>query len=496
MKIFLVRHAKAMKRSRWTSPDAERPLTQVGVGQAHALADRLASEGIRRVISSPYARCRATVAPLAATLGIALETNERLAEGEDAAKALDLLRSIGDEPVALCSHGDVIPELLCELEERGLHLRDELRCEKGSIWLIEGKRWPKASARYLASPARGRAARRRAELAAEEDEEESDADETRLAVLDLGSTSFNLLVVEATRRGRLLRVLRERTMLRLGAAIAQDGRVPEDIAARAAQTARELRKVAVHARAERLLPVATAALRDAHNGPALAAAIGRAIDVPVRILSGAEEARLMFHAFARRVGMAPGLSLGIDLGGGSLELAVGDREGVRWETTLPLGVARLTGELATSDPLTPEAVRAVRERVGSVLTPQRKTLAAFGTNACIATGGTANALARLVTARRGLRPTLSVNELFLPASDLAKIERSLRSSTIAERLEMPGVRRRRADLLPTGALVLTTLCDVLGLDGFTVSDWGLREGVILEHLGLIPQTVAREEPDA
>jgi exopolyphosphatase / guanosine-5'-triphosphate,3'-diphosphate pyrophosphatase len=158
---------------------------------------------------------------------------------------------------------------------------------------------------------------------------QSDA-KLRVAVLDLGSTSFHLLVADASPTGRIERVVRQRVMLRLGATIAAEGEIPKAIAARAVESARALQDLAEEHDADRLIPVATAALRDARNGAAVAGAIARELGTKVRVLSGLEEARLIFGAFRRRVPLGNASALGMDLGGGSLELAIGDDTEVQW----------------------------------------------------------------------------------------------------------------------------------------------------------------------
>jgi exopolyphosphatase/guanosine-5'-triphosphate,3'-diphosphate pyrophosphatase len=219
------------------------------------------------------------------------------------------------------------------------------------------------------------------------------------------------------------------------------------------------------------------------NGGALTRAIGRALGTRVRMLSGEEEARLIFAAFRRRVWMPRGRILAADLGGGSLELAVGDDHDVLYETTLALGVARLHSQLVRSDPMAPGEATAVRERVARLLAPKLRPIAARAPVACVVAGGTARALGWLVTGLRGLRPARSVNHLEIPLEELRAVTDRLLRSSHAERLRMPGMRRRRADLLPTGALVLSAAAELLDLDGYTITDWGLREGVMLEALG-------------
>jgi phosphohistidine phosphatase SixA len=443
VKVFLVRHAKAEKRSEWDGPDPLRPLTSRGLRQAREVSRRLAAEPIERILTSPYLRCRQTVEPLGAALGLPVEVHERLAEGESPAKALDLLRGLKARAVVCCTHTDLIRELSAELEENGVEI---------------GRPTVDPDARAF-------------------------PDSERLGVLDLGSTSFHLLVADVTRAGRLTEVASQSEMLRLGAVIASSAHIPDDVSRRAVEAARALRRFATRSGAERLLPVATAALRDADNGAELAGRIADACGAKVRLLSGEEEARLMFAAFRRRVPMPSGWTLGADLGGGSLELAIGDPHEIAWEATLRLGVARLHGELVATDPMRTREARAVYERVRDEIAPHLPGVRSRRPRLFVVAGGSARALGHLVVALRGLRPARSVNQLAIPLDELRQTTDLLVRSSHDERLRLPGIRKRRADLLPTAALVLTALAEALGVDPWTVSDWGLREGVLLDAAG-------------
>jgi exopolyphosphatase/guanosine-5'-triphosphate,3'-diphosphate pyrophosphatase len=225
--------------------------------------------------------------------------------------------------------------------------------------------------------------------------------------------------------------------------------------------------------------VATAALRDAANGAKLATRISREIGTPVRLLSGEEEARLIFKAFQRRLALGSEPVLGLDLGGGSLEMALGDAREIEWESTLPLGAVRLRSAFVRNDPMRKSELRALRQKVRVSLKPARDALSGARLTKAIAAGGTVRALARLVVGATAseIEPPLEIS-----ADELEALCEKLVLSNHHERLRTPGVRRRRADLLPTAAVILTTVADVLGLEGFTISDWGLREGVLLSEL--------------
>jgi exopolyphosphatase/guanosine-5'-triphosphate,3'-diphosphate pyrophosphatase len=462
MKLFLVRHGRAAKRSEWSGKNEERPLTDDGRRQALGLVDLVEGQRIDRILTSPHRRCRQTVEPLALTRGLRLESDRRLAEGARPDKALELLDSLDSGRSLVCGHGDLLPGLLAELEGRGARLEGRPRFEKGSLWIVEGRRLETSQASYR-PPCETPAHR-------------------RVAVLDLGSTSFHLLVADTTPEGDIERVVRQRKPLHLGAVIADGPRLPEEASARAVEAARRLREVAEEAGAEFLLPVATAAMREAENGVDLARILSDELGASVRILTGEEEARIIFAAFRARGLLAPGPNLGMDLGGGSLELAVGDVRGISWEITLRLGIARLFRELVTSDPMTPAEANAVRVRVRELLAPHRNSIQAR-TPACVATGGTVRALARLLAAR-GTHQPAALTGFVVRTGQIQKLAHELVGSTYEERRHTPGMRRDRAELLPTGALVLATALEELGLRGLRVCDWGLREGVLLEALGL------------
>ncbi len=440
MRVHLVRHAKAEKRVLWDGPDELRPLTALGLRQADGLAARLQATGIDRIVSSPHLRCQQSVEPLSRATGLPIELQACLAKGEQPSKAAEMIRGLGAATVVCCTHAEGIPDLAADLEEGGAEVLREAR---------------------VAAEAGG--------------------ETRRLAVLDMGSTSFHLLVADVARSGHLRTIDRERRMLRLGAEVASHGHIPDDVCVRAVSTAKALRRTAELLGAEEILPVATAALRDADNGEALARRLGKALGSPIRMLSGEEEARVIFQAFRRRVSLpADASTLGIDLGGGSLEFALGDRVDVDWERTLPLGVARLHRALVRQDPMRRKDARRVCEHVRESLLPLEPIVRKAAPRRVVLAGGTARALGDLARGFRGLRPVRSVNELELPLDELRGLAEVLVVSSHEERVRMPGIRRRRADLLPTGALILVTLAETFGVDGYTLTDWGLREGILLD----------------
>ncbi|MDQ3468271.1 MAG: histidine phosphatase family protein [Actinomycetota bacterium] len=136
MSLFVVRHAKAGQRSGWDGDDLLRPLSASGRKQADALAERLAPERPSALYASPYVRCVQTLEPLGSLLGIDIMPDERLTEGASLEGALELLGEVADRAV-LCSHGDVIPELLGALARRGMRVTGPPDWRKATVWVLD-----------------------------------------------------------------------------------------------------------------------------------------------------------------------------------------------------------------------------------------------------------------------------------------------------------------------------------------------------------------------
>ena len=137
MRLYLVRHVKAGDRSRWVGRDDERPISKSGRRQAEALAQRLAGENVSALIASPSLRCVQSLEPLGELAGLKVEEDDRLAEGSSIEESMAVARDAPDRAV-LCSHGDVIPDLIAALVRRGMELTNEPDWRKATLWTLEG----------------------------------------------------------------------------------------------------------------------------------------------------------------------------------------------------------------------------------------------------------------------------------------------------------------------------------------------------------------------
>jgi exopolyphosphatase / guanosine-5'-triphosphate,3'-diphosphate pyrophosphatase len=286
-----------------------------------------------------------------------------------------------------------------------------------------------------------------------------------LACIDIGTNTTRLLVADAS-DGRLRELVTQRAFTRIGKSVVEGGAIPaEKIAETASVVARQAR-TAREVGAELVVAVATAAIRDAPNADELAAAVERGGGMPLKVLSGEEEARLCFLGATRTlVAPAEDTIAVIDVGGGSTELAIGEPDGtVAWSESFRIGSGFLADSYLRSDPPSVVELEAVRRHVAGVF----EGLEPPPARGAGAVGGTATSLRRLLgaelsheTLERGIR-VLSVTPV----------------GEVADRFELDPQRVR---LLPAGILVLEALSDRLGLP-LRIARGGLREGVILELL--------------
>ena len=229
--------------------------------------------------------------------------------------------------------------------------------------------------------------------------------------MDLGTNSFHLLIADAQPDGHIDPIVQEKEMLRLGDVVSAYGSIPPTAADQAVATVRRFRLLADAAGADEIHARATSAIRRAENGGELVDRIEDETGVVVDVISGLEEARLIFGAVRAAVVLDPAPAVCFDLGGGSLEVMVGDSSGLMWATSVPLGVARLSNELVHSDPISKADRRALRARITDVLAPVARHAEQFEPKLAVGSSGTLENLAAMVAARRDEDAPASLNQL-------------------------------------------------------------------------------------
>ncbi|XRQ14056.1 Ppx/GppA family phosphatase [Actinomadura welshii] len=306
----------------------------------------------------------------------------------------------------------------------------------------------------------------------------------RLGVLDVGSNTVHLLVVDAHEGARPLPAYSHKADLQLAGHLDAEDRLTEEGESLLCDFVDEALRVAEDKGVEDLVAFATSAVRDAANGEAVLDRIRAAKKIDIRALPGEEEARLTFLAVRRWFGWSSGRLLVVDIGGGSLEIASGIDEEPDVAFSLPLGAGRLTRERFTADPPPPDEVRDLRRHVRAGIARRVGDVARYGpADHAVATSKTFKQLARI----GGAAPTADgpYQRRVLARADLTEWAEKLAPMPSAERAALPGVSERRAPQLLAGAIVADAAMDLFELTELEVCPWALREGVILRRLDMI-----------
>jgi exopolyphosphatase / guanosine-5'-triphosphate,3'-diphosphate pyrophosphatase len=304
----------------------------------------------------------------------------------------------------------------------------------------------------------------------------------RIAAIDVGSNSVRLLVAEYDPASGLTIIDELKDQPRLARGLAATGCLDEDAMARALETLRRMRDVCQRRGVRRIAAVATAAVREAENGPWFVRRVRQDLDIPLRIIDAETEAALSYRSVAHHFALAGERALVADIGGGSLEL-IGAVDGlVELTLSLPLGAVRLTELYLPGTRPAYKEVAALRPLVRRQLKrelPWREWAGAT----VIGSGGTFTTLGRVVQARRGLSPADPVHGVEVTAAEVEQLIDWLASRSTEQRRQVPGLNPSRADIILAGLAVTAELLDWIRGRSLTVSAFGLREGLLLEMAG-------------
>jgi exopolyphosphatase/guanosine-5'-triphosphate,3'-diphosphate pyrophosphatase len=303
----------------------------------------------------------------------------------------------------------------------------------------------------------------------------------RLGVLDVGSNTVHLLVVDAHRGAQPTPQHSRKSELRLAEHIDAHGDLARAGADALVAAANDARKQAKELGCDELLAFATSSVRDAGNSADVLKRVGKEAGVDLTVLAGADEARLTFLAVRRWLGWSAGNLICLDIGGGSLELGAGTDEDPEVAVSLPLGAARLTREWFDADPPSKASVAALREHVDALLAEPAAQLLKHGSpDRVVATSKTLRTLARLA----GAAPSSAGPRVrrTLTRTGLTQVSAFICRMASADLAELDGVSVGRAHQVLAGAVVAAAAMDALGVAEVEQCPWALREGVILRRL--------------
>lgn len=312
----------------------------------------------------------------------------------------------------------------------------------------------------------------------------------RLAAIDIGTNSVHMIVVRVRPDFSFEVIDREKEMVRLGSG-GLDGKqlTPEAMSSTLQALSKFVRLARSH-QVDEILAAATSATREAENGGEFLTAIERATGIRPRIITGSDEARLIHIAAVYGVD-TPKSAVVIDVGGGSVEITLGTQEQVKYARSFKIGVIRLTERFVKSDPLTERDERKLVHYLGEQVDQYIGHVVKAGFDQVIGTSGTILSLGVVATALETGGVPAETRNLRVPAKSIHRLRKETTALDLAERLKLPGLDPRRADLVVAGAVLVDTLLRKLDAKEITLCDLALREGLVLDYVRQHHKEIAR-----
>jgi exopolyphosphatase / guanosine-5'-triphosphate,3'-diphosphate pyrophosphatase len=305
----------------------------------------------------------------------------------------------------------------------------------------------------------------------------------RLAAIDLGTNSFHLVIADVKPNGKFSVVSKDKEMVRLGEGFNDLKHLSEEAMQRAMETLRRFALIA-QSHAAPVRAVATSAVREALNQDAFLQRARDTVGLDIEVVSGFEEARLIYLGVLQALPVYSKNILLVDIGGGSTEFLSGTRGVVEYANSLKLGAVRLTQKFFRNDIIRSKDVAACREHLAGAINPITRALKGRQFDIAIGSSGTIISAAVMVQAMNGT-PLLTdeTNNLVITRTDLARVvDAVLAARSVGRRRELDGMDTSRADIIVAGVLILEQVFEQLRLDSMVTSKYALREGILLDTL--------------
>ena len=309
----------------------------------------------------------------------------------------------------------------------------------------------------------------------------------RIAVIDMGTNTFHILIAEQLDE-KLSVLYTEKVPVKIGKGGINDGIIVIEAQERALKTLRHFKNVISQYNAERIYATATSAIRSAKNGQELCEKIYNSTGIKVRIISGEKEAQYIYEAVKKAVDIGEEKSLIMDIGGGSVEFIICDKDQIFWKASFEIGAQRLLDLFHYHDPIIPEEI----ENLNLYLTEKLVSL----TMACIehkpktliGSSGSFDTFSDIYSLENGLPITDERTELPLSLAHFEGIYQNIISKNKEERLKIPGMIEMRVDMIVVASILVDYVIKNCHLQKIRVSSYSLKEGVLFDILDQLPSS--------
>lgn len=315
-------------------------------------------------------------------------------------------------------------------------------------------------------------------------------DAVKIAAIDIGSNSIHMVVARIDAAGHFVSIDRAKESVRLGAGTLQTHSLSSRARADGLQALRTFRRLAETLEVERILAVATSAVREAQNGGDFLADVVRELGIHVEVITGAEEARLIHLAVINALDLGEEPAVIVDIGGGSVEFVVTHGKRAEFLDSQKVGVIRLAEGWTAADPPTGGEIKTLEATIGGALAALADRIRSHRVRTMIGTSGTALNVAAIAAHLSDGQPPPRLNALRMNASAILGARNLIVRRDRKKRQRILGLERRRVDIIVPGAILLGWLIEAVGVSEFVSCDWALREGMILDFIGRHGQDIA------
>ena len=303
----------------------------------------------------------------------------------------------------------------------------------------------------------------------------------RIAALDLGTNSFHVVIADIYPDGSFRTVDKLKEMVNL-AERGMKGRLSRNAMDRGISALKKIKILCDSYGVERILAYATSAIREAENGGEFIQQMIDDVQIKARAISGKKEAELIGQAIQHAVSFDDETVLMVDIGGGSVEFILGDKENIFYSSSKKIGAARMAAEFVEHDPITEDEINRLRKHFSNELKDLFEAMQQHEVQTIVGSSGTMENIADMIADRQSITASVTLNELTYSTKSYKKFHKDFIKMDREERLDQSGLEEKRVDIITPGVVLLDFLIERAGIEQVKISESALREGMILDYI--------------
>lgn len=304
----------------------------------------------------------------------------------------------------------------------------------------------------------------------------------RIASLDLGTNTFNLLIADVC-NGQLTEIVRLKKAVKIGKGGIHKHTITPEAFSRGIEAIQDYIRIITEYKVDKVLAIATSAIRGADNGLIFTQELKKIFNIDVQIISGEQEAEYIFHGISHAVSLNDQAVLMLDIGGGSNELIVGNKKGIIWKESLPLGIARLLELFRPSDPISIAEIETIQEYIDPFLQPFKEILAQYPVSLLAGSSGSFDTLANMISFSKTDMATDRIQKSFtITLEDFRYFYDEILRLNTHDRLKIKGMDPMRVEMMPLAVVFIDYIIRITNIKQLVQSSYAIKEGVIFAYL--------------